>query len=261
MKRLLLACIAGVVLYANASISPIVSACGVGRGDSWYVVDSKIIDNPLSKVLNISVSENAQFITFTNLGLTSNLYIGSKDTDGKYPGYDKSRQDYRPKEEIFGKEFEPNVLVSAGDGMPKGVYGFHGGWGESINRDTTTPETGTLSLASVLDTTDNYKNMQKYGDNRPDDAAIPDPDHQTMYAFYEGNIYEIPIVLSYSLKKNYISDMIANSCAGEGEAFARFAKERETRSRREKLMVAAPTSILLIAVILLSIKPRRIKSS
>lgn len=261
MKRLHAALAVCILVFANVQTS-VVHGCALSPGDSWYVVEAKAINNPLSDILGVSFSGNGELITLTNLGITSNLYIGSKDLDGKYPGYDESRRGYRPKEEIFGKEFEPNVLISVGDGMPKGMYVFRGGWGDGlILSDRSTSNSATIVLRDVLDSTDNYNSKQKVGDGRPLDAPIPEPDYQTMYAFYEGVRYEIPVVLNYSLKENYIPDKMSRSCTGEATALSHTASKRSHASEYGFSYLAVLV-LVLIGVIIFSVarikRPKKI---
>ena len=206
MKKFFFVSLVSIVILANTHATT-VQGCAIDSGDPWYSVEADIISNPLSDVLDISISSNAELVTFTNKGLTSDLYIASKDTDGKYPGYDQTLKDYRPLEGILGHNFDPNVKISVENNIPQSVSIFYGGWGHADigHAGTDTPDSGTATLARVLDSTDNYITKQVVSHERPADVAIPEPDHQTMYAFYQGARYDIEIVLNYSLNNNYSS--------------------------------------------------------
>lgn len=261
MKKFLLVLLGSILLFSNIK-TPTVLGCAINLGDSWYAVTVKVISNPLSDILGVSFSDNGELITLTNRGIASNLYIGSKDTDGLYPGYREFQRDYRPKEEIFGKEFEPNVLISVGDGMPKGTYVFHGGWDDnSVIRTKSTSNSETVVLSSVLDRTDNYKSRQRYADDRPGDAPIPEPDYQTMYVFYNGGRYNIDIVLNYSLKNNYNPNKVKNSCSGSAEAAANIARKRELTSLYRGLYAAMASILLILVAILFVIKNKKNKKA
>ena len=199
------------VLVASTNISAAM-ACGVALGADWYKITAKVANNPLSRVLGISFSEKGSLVTFTNRDLKSSLYIASKDTNGRYPGYDESYKSYRPLDNILGKGYDPNVLIAVEDNMPNGVYVFHSGWGQADIGNTQDINSGTVELASVLDSTDNYKSKQVSIGKRPADAVPPSPDRQTMYAFYEGTRYNIDLTLDYSLDEDYDTNRARTQC-------------------------------------------------
>lgn len=214
MKKFIFLCLTSIIILSSSQ-APVALGCTMSPGDRWFSVKPEITNNPLSSLLEISFSEDNTLVTFTNRGLASDLYIASKDTDGQYPGYRDAQKEYRPAEKIIGHEFEPNILVSAGDGLPKGVYEFNGGWDTADSGGMSDENSGTAILDAVLDKTDNYKTKQIIGDDRPDTVSIPTPDAQTMYAFYQGKRYNIEIVLNYSLNKSYNPNLTKDPCSNE----------------------------------------------
>ena len=181
-------------------------------------------------------------------------YIASKDTDGKYPGYDRTRKDYRPTEGVIGHSFDPNVLIAIKNGLPRGIYTFYGGWGKTDIGEKNNENSGTAALDSVLDSTDNYKTKQVIGDDRPENVIVPEPDHQTMYAFYQGEQYDIKLVLNYVLNEDYDPHKTANSCAGESEALqesVESAKKRNSDWFMPSLTLAL-VSIVFVVFLLIS---------
>jgi hypothetical protein len=256
--RVLFIFVLTMVLVTSMNVSTALG-CGLSLGDPWYKVQTKVISNPLSNVLGISVSENSNLITFTNHGLKSNLYIASKDTNGIYPGYSESLRNYRPLENIIGNDFDPNIQISTGDGLPKGVYEFYGGWGQTkIGSDNGT-NSGTSTISRALDSTDNYKTLQKVGDNRPNDVAIPEPDHETMYAFYQGKRYDIDIVLNYSLNKNYDSKKTKNSC-GEERYFPKTSNDKISAKQDNIIIEGALIVAAFVAAIVFILYVRLLKN-
>lgn len=245
MKRLFLLCLLSSFVLANSQVSPALG-CALHPGDQWFSVKPEITSNPLSRLLAISFLENGSLVTFSNLGLTSDLYIASKDIDGKYPGYDKSMENYRPAEKIIGHDFDPNVLISTGNTLPKGVYTFQGGWSKTNIRESN-DNSGTATLAKILDSTDNYKTKQVTRDNRPKTISAPEPDHQTMYAFYEGNRYDIELMLNYSLNDGYNPHKTARSCTNEPGLTQRSTARDD---RVIQLSVLVFVSVFFIAFIL-----------
>jgi hypothetical protein len=252
MKKFLFLCPIFAFILASSQTSTTLG-CAIHPGDRWFSVKPEITSNPLSGVLGISFSENGSLITFTNRGLNSDLYIASKDTDGKYPGYDRTRKDYRPTEGIIGHDFDPNVLIAVKNGLPKGVYTFYGGWDKDNNfSDTDNENSGTAVLDRVLDSTDNYKIKQIVGDNRPNDTLAPESDHQTMYAFYQGKRYDIGLTLHYTLNESYDPHKTANSCAGESEALQMSianAKKENSNWLKSSIILGA-VSITFVAFLL-----------
>lgn len=207
------------IVILTSSQTPTALGCAISPGDRWFSIRPKITSNPLSYALGISFSENGSLITFTNQDLKSDLYIASEDTNGKYPGYDESRRDYRPVEKIIGHGFDPNVLISVENkSLPKGVYTFHGGWSRTDIGEKNDENSGTATLNAVLDSTDTYKTKQVIGDNRPEGSVAPEPDRQIMYTFYQGKRYDIELALNYTLNEKYDPHKTANSCAGESDA-------------------------------------------
>lgn len=267
MRRILSVVILSILLVANFDV-PTAFGCVINLGDPWYKVDAQVVNNPLSDVLGISFSRNGGEVTFTNLGLKSNLYIASKDIDGLYPGYRESQRNHRPYEKYIGKDYDPNVIISIDEDFPqKGIFSFYNGWHETRISDEDDLNTGTLSLARALDSTDNYKTKQVTGDGRPDDVPIPDPDYQTMYAFYDGSQYNIDIILSYSINDSYSPDRSSKSCEGEYEAFRTAGERRQSEASAVKLlsfvflaglMIVASLSVVLA---LKSAKSKKAKTS
>lgn len=213
MEKIISFCLIAIVALASSQPST-VFGCALNPGDPWFTVTPEITSNPLSKQLGITFSPNASLVTFTNKGLTSDLYIASKDTNGKYPGYRDPQKSYRPAEEIIGHDFDPNVLVSVGERLPRGIYTFRGGW-DKTTLNGSTEDSGTVVLDVALDSTDNYKTKQIVGDGRPSRTTIPSPDHQVMYAFYQGKRYDIKLILHYALNRDYDSFRTRNSCSNE----------------------------------------------
>ncbi|MDB5183786.1 MAG: hypothetical protein JWO07_467 [Candidatus Saccharibacteria bacterium] len=177
----------------------------------WFAADVKIT-NPLEDVLSTHLFSEATVVQFTDKGLKSDLYIGSKDMDGKYPGYTTEQTNDRPLDSVIGHDYEPNVLISEGGTLAKGTYFFRGGWVRASQ---------TIPLNTVLDSTDHYSPKQQSGlVARPAYVTAPAPDHQTMYAFYEGKMYNIDLDITYSLNPYYKAPQ-ANNCnsAIVGDAF------------------------------------------
>jgi hypothetical protein len=252
MKKFFFFCLASIVTLTSLQ-APTALGCAINPGDRWFSAKPEITSNPLSSALGISFSQDGSLTTFTNQDLKSDLYIASKDTNGKYPGYDESRKDYRPVEKIIGHDFDPNILISVGkNGLPKGVYTFNGGWGRTDIGEKNNEISGTAVLDAVLDSTDNYKTKQVIGDNRPEDSVAPGPDHQIMYAFYQGKRYDIELVLNYALNEKYNPHKTANSCAGESEALRKGAGNAKERNGDWVIpsLTLALVSIIFIAFVL-----------
>lgn len=243
MKKLFFLCLIFTLIFTNSQ-APMVAGCALSRGDPWFVSNPEITDNPLSDLLDISFSENGSLVTFTNQGLTSDLYIASKDIDGKYPGYDKSRSNYRPLETIIGHDFDPNIFISAGTSLPKGIFEFYGGWGHTNIGQKNDEESGTTTLSRALDSTDNYKTRQIVGDNRPNDTPVPQPDDQIMYAFYQGKQYDIKITINYAINNSYDPHKTANSCKGEPMVLQ---KDKKDSKKNDWL---GPLVVLILALLL-----------
>lgn len=218
-----------IVLAAQFTFpSGAVHACALSMGDPWFSTKTQIT-NPLSDVIDIQASNNSEILTFTNKELDSDFYIGSKDIDGKYPGgFVKAHQSYIPLVAIFGKDYEPNVLVRVRSGVPQGVSFFKGGWNESIDGNANS---GKIPINSVLDSTDNYKSKQSFSSSkRPDNVVVPTDDHQTMYAFYKDQIYEIGVDIQYSLNPNHKPTV--NECPDESAFIGPKAKKNEAINDR-----------------------------
>ena len=252
MKKFFFFCLASIVILTSLQ-APTALGCAINPGDQWFSVKPEIISNPLSGALGISFSENGSLVTFTNQDLKSDLYIASEDTNGKYPGYDESIKDYRPVEKIIGHDLDPNLLISVGNNsLPKGVYIFHGGWSRTDIGENNSENSGTATLDAVLDNTDNYKTKQVIGDDRPASVVVPEPDHQIMYAFYQGKRYDIDLVLKYSLNKEYDSHKTANSCTGESKALRKGIESVKEKSSDWFIstLTLALVSIIFIAFVL-----------
>ena len=87
-------------------------------------------------------------------------------------------------------------------------------------------------------------------DGRPDNAPIPEPDYQTMFAFYNGSQYNIDIVLNYSINDNYDAEKSKNSCKGEREAFMTASKRRQLATDGANLLpFVLIGSLLIVAAI------------
>lgn len=249
MKRFFILCLLSALILTNSQ-TPAALGCAIHPGDRWFSVRPEITNNPLSSILGISFSENGSLITLTNKGLTSDLYIASKDTDGKYPGYDETRRNDRPVEKIIGHDFDPNVLFAVNHDFLRGVYTFYRGWDNDTFRDRSTENSGVAILDRALDSTDNYKTKQIIGDNRPEHTTSPEPDHQIMYAFYQGKRYDIELTLNYTLNESYDPHKTANSCAGESEALRKSIENANKRDWPIPTVTLAIVSIIFIAFIL-----------
>lgn len=260
MKKIISICLVS-ILALTCVRAPTALGCAISSGDPWFSVKPAVVDNPLADSLEISFSEDGSLVTFVDKNLAGDVYIASKDTDGIYPGYDQSRKDYRPADKVVGHEFEPNILISTGTTMPKGIYEFYGGWGQTNIRDNGDKNSGTTSLSRALDSSDNYSGKQVVGDNRPDNVTVPTPDRQTMYAFYQGTRYDINIVLSYALNKNYDADATKNSCSGDGAIRQTGAEDTLKNSDKWLLPLLLVVSIVVIIgiIALRMTRPKRSK--
>jgi hypothetical protein len=244
MKKVFLFFVLSALVLSTAQVSTVLG-CALIPGDRWYSIKPEITNNPLSNILGIAFPKGNEIVTFTNRGLTSNLYIASKDVDGLYPGYHGSQRNYRPAEKIIGKDFDPNVLISVESGLPKGVYEFNSGWSKTRIGDINDKNTGTTTLGAVLDSTDNYHSKQQVGDDRPNYIPIPLPDHQIMYAFYQGTRYDIELILNYSLNDSYDTNKSKNACKGEGLYTNR--NTRNIKAKQSSWPVVASILVLLAA--------------